>query len=609
MPGLADLPVELLLDNLLPALTIPDLLSLSQTSRFFASLGDDDTLWKRKLAQDFNFTGQGTARTSGWKFIYRGLRKPKVFVWGQNDNGRLGLPGLHDRDVPAPVELKIPGARIVALAAGGMSFHAIDSEGQVYVWGTLDGSSYSLQNDGYANPSKEAPKPMKLELPQPIRSINCGRLHATALAADLSVYSFLSWGLPFKVNSHLLDLSDPDSTPRQVESGWAYSAVLTESGNVLVWWPFLPPDDEPAEGQPEGSHIGIAHDLKMEEFDKKAREGDDRFKVKSKKNSSGVDSIPCILWDLRFDPLIIRPPPAADLPDFDPPVSKEWEDKWTRPSIDTVKNTNIVKIAALDNVLMALTDKGHVLRYRGLSNAENAQQGRWEYMPYFSELKKIKRHPTYSDPKDPAEHVEPPKQMHISHISGHFNTFIAYSPATGPSSTSVVLIGKVDSSPDAMPDIPPALQNRDVIAVCIGDYHYGALTSTGKLVTWGSYSRGALGLGDPREIPAGAPGGYAEERQRLAAIDGRRPTPANVNVPSEVRFDHAARKQGRARERFCFHAAAAGWHFGALVIDLDPDDEAVSETPQLIEDQELDPENLPGGSCFPLPSQTPGSSP
>lgn len=34
-------------------------------------------LWKRKISEDFNFFGQGTARTSGWKFIYRGLLEPR----------------------------------------------------------------------------------------------------------------------------------------------------------------------------------------------------------------------------------------------------------------------------------------------------------------------------------------------------------------------------------------------------------------------------------------------------------------------------------------------------------------------------------------------------
>jgi SCF-associated factor 1 len=82
MPSLSDLPVDLLLDNLFPSITVVDLLHLGSTNRFFSTLLSDDLFWKRKLEQDFNFTGAGTARTSGWKFIYRGLTKPRIFVWG-----------------------------------------------------------------------------------------------------------------------------------------------------------------------------------------------------------------------------------------------------------------------------------------------------------------------------------------------------------------------------------------------------------------------------------------------------------------------------------------------------------------------------------------------
>jgi SCF-associated factor 1 len=105
-----------------------------------------------------------------------------------------------------------------------------------------------------------------------------------------------------------------------------------------------------------------------------------------------------------------------------------------------------------------------------------------------------------------------------------------------------------------------------VISVVLGDYHYGAVTSSGKLLTWGDYSHGAFGLGDPIKIAAGEPGGYATEQQRLAALSGRRPTPPPVHIPTQVRFDHDTRTR---KDRFCFAAAAAGWHMGALVIDLD----------------------------------------
>ena len=127
-------------------------------------------------------------------------------------------------------------------------------------------------------------------------------------------------------------------------------------------------------------------------------------------------------------------------------------------------------------------------------------------------------------------------------------------------------MGSGASRVNTEPTIIPELQNKHVISVVLGDYHYGAVTSTGKLLTWGIYSHGALGLGDPVKLAVGAPGGFATEHQRMAAMAGRMPTPAPVSVPTEVRFDHG--KQTR-KERFCFAAAASGWHMGALVIDLD----------------------------------------
>lgn len=95
MPSLAELPIEILQENLIPFLDARGLLHLTCTSKvnvqccmpqerrlihhiqFFSVVCSDDAVWKQKLVADFNFTGAGTARTTGWKVIYRGLHKPK----------------------------------------------------------------------------------------------------------------------------------------------------------------------------------------------------------------------------------------------------------------------------------------------------------------------------------------------------------------------------------------------------------------------------------------------------------------------------------------------------------------------------------------------------
>lgn len=79
---LQSLPQELLLDDLLPLLSLRDALSLFRTNKFFYKLGNDEVHWKRRLKKDFNFTNASNARTSGFKFLYSRLNTPKVFVWG-----------------------------------------------------------------------------------------------------------------------------------------------------------------------------------------------------------------------------------------------------------------------------------------------------------------------------------------------------------------------------------------------------------------------------------------------------------------------------------------------------------------------------------------------
>lgn len=127
-------------------------------------------------------------------------------------------------------------------------------------------------------------------------------------------------------------------------------------------------------------------------------------------------------------------------------------------------------------------------------------------------------------------------------------------------------MGSMDTTAESEPTILPALQHKSVISVVLGDYHNGALTANGKLLTWGNYSRGALGLGDPTTLDIGTPGGFRAKEARQFALAHGRGTPPSVEVPTEVRFDHGLKKR---RERFCFAATAAGWHMGALVIDLE----------------------------------------
>ena len=129
----------------------------------------------------------------------------------------------------------------------------------------------------------------------------------------------------------------------------------------------------------------------------------------------------------------------------------------------------------------------------------------------------------------------------------------------------MVLWGRYWIGPKSYPTIIPELQNRSVISVVVGNDHFGALTSSGKLLTWGEYSRGALGLGGPNGLLPESPRGYTAGERAHA--------PPEVTVPTEVRFDHHEQLKGEGRvERYCFAVTSFSSHTAALVVDLGGDE-------------------------------------
>ncbi|TFK29715.1 RCC1/BLIP-II [Coprinopsis marcescibilis] len=521
MPLLSELPVEVLLDNIFPFLSARDLTQLTRTSKLFAILCTDDAVWKRKLACDFNFTGEGTARTSGWKTIYRGIWRPKVFVWGEKANGRLGVtkyPKSSVGGVPFPFEVKFHNARIVSIVAGGMSFHALDSDGNVHVWGTLNVNSQSPSLAGFSDARNTAHTPLKLQLPSLVRSISCGRLHSSVLDKHNRVWTFVNWGRPFSFTTHALN--NPLSAPVQVECGWSHSALLTATGEVFVWWPL------------EGT---LAQSISEKEAELNSQEGTDAQATNDK-------TIPCTTWSTDIEP--IQLPGLPPLPELRA-TGKERRDELPR----------LIQIAGYDRQIVGLTNEGHVLKFGSLDDEGSVSRGRWEYLPRFSDLNAIRKNRAFTGEADGGGKLEAPSTLQITHVSANFQTFVAYS--TGAKST--VLIGNTDTDPDSDPQIKPELQNRSVISVVVGDYHNAALTSDGKLLTWGQFSSGALGLGDPAKLERGQPGGYSTG-------PGVRNSPPAVDTPTEVKFDYGCKSP---RNRFCFAVTASGWHTGALVMDLE----------------------------------------
>ena len=239
----------------------------------------------------------------------------------------------------------------------------------------------ALRSDGFSEPSQKADVPHRLQLPVKFRTIrllssvntqvivilivvynpSCGRLHTTAMDSMSDVWTFTSWGRPFRLSSSLVDKSSPETTPVQVESGWSFSAVLTQSGDVLVYWPF---------------DRTIRNVIEQENAELDGTDNEHQITAKARPTPDNPNVIPCYWWVLHgVDPVRLPPIPVERLPQLRPTgLSRDGE------------NAKLVKIAGFDNNIIGLTNKGHVLRYNRLSQEDRYQEGYWQYVSSIYDL-------------------------------------------------------------------------------------------------------------------------------------------------------------------------------------------------------------------------------
>ena len=241
-----------------------------------------------------------------------------------------------------------------------------------------------------------------------------GSSHAMTLDANSVVWTFMSWGRPFRIVSNLLDCSSLETTPVQIECGPNFSTVLTGSGDVLAWWP----------------DMGAFRCQDWEAVAKMHRD------VSAKTIVPDDDlTIPCRPWEINMDP--VKLPTLPGLPDLPATGLPDEERK---------KETKLIKIAACYNCLVGLTNKGHVLKLDRLLDEDSIRI--WHYvsenmhavrhlflnreiqLPSYSEIDRVKRHTAFrmtSRERPPQVELSSDTMLitHVSHITSVSSVFCA----------------------------------------------------------------------------------------------------------------------------------------------------------------------------------------
>ncbi|KAJ9124146.1 hypothetical protein QFC22_000943 [Naganishia vaughanmartiniae] len=557
MAPFADLPDDVIIHGILPHLDSVSIDNLGSLSKRLNVLTNDQAFWRRKIRLDFglNFNLLFDVDRPSFGFarsLWKGLRNPRVYVWGSTENHRSGIPqrSVHLQTfrtppgVPYPVEItsvfksatnhvekrasdnpsRYPG--LVELKSGGFSFVARDSDGSVWVWGQMDASFFGGQWD-FASASKRVVTPTRLGLPFAAKHVSIGRRHILLLDEENQVWEMRCYGRAYR---HLgIQPSNPPDSPSRVlqaEAGWNWSICLTENGKIHAWWPFLATYDSSVtpEAQLDGPLPGNDEDSFQPYSESSV--------IPVKRGTVG----PEVPFEL---PLI----PTLQETDVYGSEEHQWSDRILDSNHPTVEDPLcVVAVGAGDGFCAALRANGELWVFE-LKENEAPFSKSWRYLPQLS-------------------------GPDIRHVSASFNSITSYSATKACSVKYAELSGPnpeftIVQSPSGMP----------VRKVVMGDYHSVACDHVGAAFAWGENTAGQLGRGEMGSrgvgdlyIPALISFGKGDESlgRRISAT-----TLSQHNAADRLQRDAIGDfKPAYRSRRFVFDVAAGGWQSGALVVDL-----------------------------------------
>ncbi|XP_014777734.1 secretion-regulating guanine nucleotide exchange factor isoform X2 [Octopus bimaculoides] len=194
-----------------------------------------------------------TQVTAGWDFSIALTDEGRVFTWGSNTFGQLGVTGTLKSLLPVEISINAEDSdserdrscMVTHIVAGMRHSMALTISGDVFVWGAGRRGQLGLKNSEKLPTKQEKPK--KLNSISGVQSLVAGAFHSGALLKDGSI---CVWGCnkygqstnmevkmltePYKISSCQFPLSENDII-QELHSGWSHFLVLTERHQVISW--------------------------------------------------------------------------------------------------------------------------------------------------------------------------------------------------------------------------------------------------------------------------------------------------------------------------------------------------------------------------------------
>ena len=91
MTTIDQLPIDILLDHVLPRLDVADLAQVSAACQLFYRLANDELIWQHRVTTDFALPMNTDRLKRGWKRLYIQFDRAQAYTWGENSDKRLGF--------------------------------------------------------------------------------------------------------------------------------------------------------------------------------------------------------------------------------------------------------------------------------------------------------------------------------------------------------------------------------------------------------------------------------------------------------------------------------------------------------------------------------------
>ena len=174
----------------------------------------------------------------------------RVFTWGNNQYGQIGdnttASSYQPKDITSFIPLD-PGDYIVKIFAGGYNTFLISDNEKVYAFGR--NTHGQLGNNSYTNSliPEDITTNFGFAVGESIIEIDAGFFHTFALTNQDNLFAF-GWNVygqlgndtlfnvvtPLNINAHL-PFDPAVEQIVDIETGYTYSGLVTEDGNVYMW--------------------------------------------------------------------------------------------------------------------------------------------------------------------------------------------------------------------------------------------------------------------------------------------------------------------------------------------------------------------------------------